>query len=81
MWHLTVIRLNDAFQSDITQLTPLAKDAWIKAHSDATYTLANFKADVLKVLEDEYGDDVTAGHEAMIIEASGNRRKADSSRP
>jgi hypothetical protein len=72
-----VIRLNDAFQSDLTELTPLAKAAWSKAHSDATYTHVNFKADVLKVLEAEYDDDVTAGDKAIMIEASGNRRKAD----
>lgn len=72
-----VFRLNDAFQSDISQLTPLAKEAWGKAFSDATYTDSNFKADVLKVLKDAYGDDVKAGDKAIMIEAYGNRRKAD----
>jgi hypothetical protein len=72
-----VIRLNDVFQSDISQLTPLAKESWGKAFSDATYTHSNFKADVLKVLKDAYEDDVKAGDKAIMIEASGNRRKAD----
>ena len=72
-----VIRLNDVFQSDISQLTPLAKEAWGKAFSDATYNHSNFKADVLKALKDAYGDDVKAGDKAIMIEAYGNRRKAD----
>jgi hypothetical protein len=72
-----VIRLNDVFQSDISQLTPLAKEAWGKAFSNATYTHSNFKADVLKALKDAYGHDVKAGDKAIIIEAYGNRRKAD----
>ena len=72
-----VIRLNDVFQSDISQLTPLAKEAWGKAFSDATYNHSNFKADVLKALTDAYGDDVKAGDKAIMIEAYGNRRKAD----
>jgi hypothetical protein len=72
-----VIKLDDAFQSDLTQLTPEDKTAWRQAHSDATYAHTNFKADVLQVLEDEYGDDVVSGDKAIMIEANGNRRKAD----
>jgi hypothetical protein len=72
-----VIRLNDAFHSDVTQLTSLAKEAWDKAFSAPTYAYPDFKADVLKALKDEYGDDVAAGDKAIMIEASGNRRKAD----
>jgi hypothetical protein len=73
-----VIKLNDAFQSDLTQLQPEELTAWRNAHpGDATYTHTNFKADVLQVLEDEYGDDVVPGDKAITIEANGNRRKAD----
>ena len=72
-----IIRLNEVYHSDVTKLTPLAKAAWDKAYSAQIYTHTNFKADVLKVLEDEYGDDVKDGDKAMMIEASGNRRKAD----
>lgn len=72
-----VIKLNDAFQSDLTQLSPEDKTAWTNAHSDAAYTHVEFKKDVIAHLEDHYGDDVTAGDKAVMIEANGNRRKAD----
>jgi hypothetical protein len=73
-----VIKLNDAFQSDLTLLKPEDLQAWNAAFSsNATYTYSNFKTDVIKVLSDEYSDDVTSGDKAIMIEASGNRRKAD----
>jgi hypothetical protein len=72
-----VIRLDDCFQSDLTLLSPEDKTAWTKVHSDATYTHVEFKKDVLAVLEDQYGDDVTAGDKAIMIEATDSRRKAD----
>lgn len=72
-----IIRLKDTFYSNVTQMTVVDQASWGGAYSDATYTHGNFKADVLKVLQDEYGDDVVAGDKAIMIEANGNRRKAD----
>jgi hypothetical protein len=72
-----VIRLNDCFQSDLSELTPDDKTAWTNAHSDATYTHVEFKRDVLSVLEEEFGDDVAPGDKAIMVEATDNRRKAD----
>ena len=45
--------------------------------SDATYTHADFKQDVLSVLEGQYGSAVKAGDKAIAIDASGSRRKSD----
>jgi hypothetical protein len=72
-----VIRLDDCFYSDLSRLSDDEKAAHKKAHSDATYSQSDFKRDVLKVLTDSYGSDVTAGAKAIAISANGNRRKAD----
>jgi hypothetical protein len=72
-----VICLNDCFQSDLSDLKPEEKAAWKKVHNDATYTHVNFKNDVLKVLTNQFGDDVEAGPKAIMIESNGNRRKTD----
>jgi hypothetical protein len=72
-----VIRLDDCFQSDLTQLTEMEKTAYKSAFTDATYTHIDFKRDVLSVLSQQYGDAVTAGDKAIAINANGSRRKTD----
>lgn len=72
-----VIRLDDCFQSDLTELTEDEKAAYKSAFRDATYTHVDFKRDVLSVLTKQYGDAVTAGDKAIAIDANGSRRKAD----
>lgn len=72
-----VIRLDDCFQSDLTELTEDEKVAYKSAFRDAMYTHADFKQDVLSVLTKQYGNAVTAGGKAIAIDANGSRRKAD----
>ena len=72
-----VIRLDDCFQSDLTELTEDEKSAYKSAFRDATYTHVDFKQDVLSVLTKQFGSAVTAGDKAIAIDASGSRRKAD----
>jgi hypothetical protein len=72
-----VIRLDDCFQSDLTDLTEEEKVAYKSAFPDATYTHVDFKQDVLSVLTKQYGSAVTAGDKAIAIDANGSRRKAD----
>lgn len=72
-----VIRLDDCFQSDLTELTEDEKAAYKSAFRDATYTHVDFKRDVLSVLTQQYGNAVTAGDKAITIDANGSRRKAD----
>src|SRR5690606_37418864 len=43
----------------------------------ATYVYADFKRDILSVLEAQYGQAVHVGAKAIAIDASGTRRKAD----
>ncbi len=72
-----VIRLDDCFQSDLSNLTEEEKAAYKSAFRDATYAHVDFKRDVLSVLTAQYGTAVTAGDKAIAIDASGSRRKAD----
>lgn len=72
-----VIKLNDCFQHDLSLLTTKQQEDFKKSHSDAAYTHANLRADVLSVLSGQYGSNVDAGEKAIAIAAYGNRRKAD----
>lgn len=72
-----VIRLDDCFQSDLSELTEEEKAAYKSAFRDATYTHVDFKRDVLSVLTEQYGAAVNAGDKAIAIDSSGSRRKAD----
>lgn len=72
-----VIKLDDCFQHDLSHLPVEQQEKFKNSHSDATYTHRNFKADVLAVLSDKYGNDVDSGEKAIAISASGNRRKSD----
>lgn len=72
-----VIQLASSFQRDLEQLTESDKAAYNAAFSNATYSYADFKRDVLKVLTDAYGDEVKAGSKAILVPAGGGRRKAD----
>lgn len=72
-----VIRLDDCFQHDLSELPTEQEDAFKATHSDATYTHKDFKSDVLSVLSGKYGNDVDSGEKAIAIAASGIRRKSD----
>jgi len=72
-----VIKLDDCWQRDLTELPQDQKDAYENIFVDAKYTHTDFKRDVLKVLTDEYGSDVKAGNKSIKIADHGNRRKVD----
>ncbi|MCY4558117.1 MAG: nucleotidyltransferase [Chloroflexi bacterium] len=72
-----VIVLRDCWRSDLTKLSESEKRAYGEAYPDATYTYADFKRDVTKVLTDRFGGDVRVGNKAIAISAGGGRRNAD----
>lgn len=72
-----VIRLDDVYFSDLTNLTPEDREAYDNAFVPATYKYNDFKQDVLKALTDKFNADVKAGDKAIVIAANGGRRKAD----
>lgn len=72
-----VIRLNQTFYTDLDELSEEDKKLWSSARSDADYSLAQFKADVLAWLTTKYGNDVQPGTKAIFLKGSGARRDAD----
>jgi hypothetical protein len=72
-----VIRLDDCFRSDLSNLTEEEKATYKSAFRDATYAHADFKRDVLSVLTSQYGAAVKSGEKAIVVNPSGSRRKAD----
>jgi ribosomal protein L37AE/L43A len=72
-----VIRLNSVFSYDNSTLPEQQRIAWRAAYTDATYTHAHFRQDVLKILRSRFTDDVQEGKKAVQIKPNGNRRKAD----
>lgn len=72
-----VIRLDDVYYSDLTQLSPEDKEAYDRAFVPATYAYDQYKRDVFKALTDRFGSDVKAGDKAIAVAANGGRRKAD----
>src|SRR5262249_47455052 len=72
-----VITLDDCWRSDLSSLSGDEKAAYDAAFITATYDHPDFKRDVLQVLKDRYGNDVTTGEKAIAIAANGSRRKAD----
>lgn len=72
-----VIRLDDVYFSDLTNLSPEDKTAFDNAFVPATYTYAEYKKDVLKALSDKFGADAKVGDKAIAIAANGGRRKSD----
>ena len=72
-----VIQLTETFHSDVTSLPETQQRLYSQAFATATYTLSDFKRDVLGTLRNKYGDDVKEGTKAISIGAGGSRRKAD----
>lgn len=72
-----VIKLDDVFYSDTTQLSPEDKKAYDRAFVSASYSYEQYKQDVIKALTDCFGSDVKAGGKAIEVAANGNRRKTD----
>jgi len=72
-----VIRLDSVFHHALGDLPPEQNAAFKKAHSDATYTYAEFKAHVVSALEMSFGRAVSGGDKAIKIAANGSRRNAD----
>jgi hypothetical protein len=72
-----VIRLDSIYYPDLSQLTPEQKAAYEAARHPVSYTLEQFKQDVLTTLQKRFGSGVKGGKKAIAIDASGNRRKAD----
>lgn len=72
-----VIRLDSTFYKDLSNLSKSEQDIYNSSFSVATYELNAFKNDVVSVLRQAYGPDVTVGDKAIQIAPRNGRRKTD----
>lgn len=72
-----VMMLDDIYYTDLDHLTEEEKNRYLSARSTASYTFAQFKAEVFGHLASKYGSSVTLGKKAILIEGSGGRRDCD----
>lgn len=72
-----VLRLDSAFQFDIEELPEPKQQQFHREYGGATYGYADFKADVISWIEDNYPGEVEVGGKAIRIAALGNRRDTD----
>jgi hypothetical protein len=74
-----VIRFDDVFFYDISALSKEEQETFQSTvGGGVTYGYLEFKRDVVSALESSFGNDsVKVGKKAVMIDASGNRRKAD----
>ncbi|MCS6291160.1 MAG: nucleotidyltransferase [Nitrospira sp.] len=73
-----VIRLDDVYYYDISDLTPEEQGRFNAALIPGTYPYAQYKADVIAALVKSFGAaDVKVENKAVKIKASGSRRSAD----
>jgi hypothetical protein len=72
-----VMECNGIHYSDISALPADQRAAFSAARMGTNYSFQQFRADVLAVLTQRFGQDVNPGAKAITINANGNRRKAD----
>ena len=72
-----VIELSSTFYHDVDQLDESQQQTFHANNSAATYSLDDFKGEVLAHLRSVYGQGVTQGNKAIFVPGNGNRRDAD----
>lgn len=72
-----VIELSATFYHDVETLEPSQQQSFHTNYHAATYSLYEFKNEVLAHLRSVYGQGVMAGDKAIFIPGGGNRRDAD----
>jgi len=73
-----IVKLNDAFRRDLSQLTPSELLLYNSSFSTATYAFAEFRKDVLDQLNSYYGKTlVTEGKNSIKLKSASGRLGAD----
>jgi len=72
-----VIRLDDTFYKDVTDLPVDQLSAYGSHYATATYSYSDFRSEVAAQLVKKFGSDVKTGGKAIFIPGSGSRRDAD----
>lgn len=72
-----VMRLNSVFYHNINELPDDQQKSFHAIFSNADYSYADFKRDVIAQLRKGFGEAVTPGKKAIFVAGSGNRRDTD----
>jgi hypothetical protein len=72
-----VMRLDDRFNYDLSNLDEAGKARFLAVHPNLEYGYTQFKAEVLAWLTQTYGTSVKVGTKAIRIAGSNSRRDAD----
>jgi len=73
-----VVELTSTFQHDLSALPSPEQQQFHADHDYATYTLSDFKSEVINALQDYYGPSAVAiGNKSIKISAGSNRLAAD----
>lgn len=72
-----IIRLNQTFYSDLSQLDEGARDSFGTAYPDVEYGFHEFRAEVIDWLTKHFGNDVKPRKKAIFIKGNSGRRDAD----
>lgn len=72
-----VVRLNQTFYSDLSQLDQGAKSSFDISYPDVKYGFHEFYTEVVGWLTKHFGSDVKSGRKAIFIQGNNGRRDAD----
>ena len=72
-----VMQIDSVFYQDVGELPPSELELYNASFSSADYNYADFKRDVIAVLQAKYGNLVVPGKKAVFVGGNGNRRDAD----
>ncbi|MEF8769969.1 MAG: nucleotidyltransferase [Candidatus Accumulibacter phosphatis] len=72
-----IIRLNQTFYSDLSQLEEGAKSSFDVAYPNVQYGFHEFRAQVVDWLTKQFGSDVKPGKKAIFISGNNGRRDSD----
>lgn len=73
----TIITIDSIYYSDLDNLSEREKNLYESAKSSASYTIDDFKKDVVNQLHGKFGSSVEVGNKAIYIKGNGSRRDAD----
>ena len=72
-----IIRVNQAFYTDLSHLEQGAKSSFDSAYSDGQYGFHEFRTEIIDWLTKRFGSDVKPGKKAIFIKGNSGRRDAD----
>lgn len=72
-----VICFQNTYAKNLNRLSEKEKQQHINCYANAIYRYEDFKNDVVSILQEKFGNDLTIGNKALNLRATSNRRSAD----